>query len=104
MNTAGVAHVSGVSGHAPGLNLGSMHLPLNIDPVTSIALGGLNKAPFASFLGTLDVNARGIAVFGANSPFDPALAGVVFTFAYLTLDATGSLSFASRANFVGIDL
>jgi hypothetical protein len=95
--------LAGVSGHAPGLKLGAMHLPLNLDPVTNVALGGLNRAPFAAFFGTLDANAQGIAVFGAPGPLDPALAGAVFTFAYLTVDASGSLSSVSGANFVGID-
>lgn len=54
----------GGSGTAPGTTLSpTVQLPLNVDALTNVALGGLNGPIFGQFLGVLDAEGRAQATF-----------------------------------------
>ena len=62
---------------------GGKILPLNWDALTDLLLACLGTPVCQNFLGTLDQNGHGAAVFDTLGPLDPVLIGETLHFAYL---------------------
>ncbi len=100
---AGTAHANrlywifgSVTGTSPGVNLLGVHIPLNPDPYTDIAIGAVNTTVWTNFKGTLDAN--GLATASFNVPANqPIPSGFTFHHAYVVYDASGKLYMASNA-------
>ncbi len=73
-----------------------MHIPLNPDPYTVVAMAAVNTTVFTNFKGTLDANGLATASFNVppNLPFPP---GFTFHHAYVVYDASGKFYMASNA-------
>ena len=84
------------TGTRPGVDLLGVHIPLNPDLYTIIAMGAVNGKEFTKFRGTLDANGLAAASFNVppNLPFPP---GFTFHHAYVVYDATGRFYMASNA-------
>jgi hypothetical protein len=91
---AGRPYVLGgsASGTFPGLDLGSVVVPLNLDGFLLATLAG--GPPFTGFLGVLDGNGRAAASLSVPGPLPAQLAGLTFDFAYVVANP---LYFASNA-------
>ena len=83
-----------VSGTQPGTQIGAITLPLNWDFITNFALLNVNTPAFTNFLGALDGNGDAVATFNVPVISDPAVIGLTFDFAWLTLNP---IDFASNA-------
>ena len=100
---AGKAHANrlywifgSVSGTTPGVNLLGVHIPLNPDLYTSVAMSAVNSTVFTRFKGTLDVN--GLATASFNVPANlPVTSGFTFHHAYVVYDASRQFYMASNA-------
>ncbi len=75
--------LAGVSGTAPGFQFGKVHVDLNYDAITQLALGLLPFLP--GFLGTLDANGRANATVDLDPGTDPAFAGMTLNLVAVTL-------------------
>jgi hypothetical protein len=85
-----------VTGTTPGVNLLGVHIPLNPDLYTDIAMVHVNTTAFTKFMGTLDAN--GLATASFNVPANvQAPSGFTFHHAYVVYDASGKLYMASNA-------
>jgi hypothetical protein len=85
-----------VSGTSPGVNLLGVHIPLNPDAYTNLAMSCVNKSVFANFRGTLDGN--GFAVASLNVPPNlPIPIGTTLYHACVVYDASGVFHMASNA-------
>jgi hypothetical protein len=100
---AGKAHANrlywifgSVTGTTPGVNLLGVHVPLNPDLYTDVAMGAVNTTVFAKFRGTLDGNGLATASFRVPSNL-PLPAGFTFHHAYVVYDASGKFYMASNA-------
>ena len=82
------------SGTNPGIDVLGVHIPINPDLYTIIAMGAVNGKEFTNFRGTLDANGLAKASFNlpANIPF-----GFTFHHAYVVYDASGRFYMASNA-------
>ncbi|MBM3975996.1 MAG: hypothetical protein FJ299_03270 [Planctomycetes bacterium] len=76
-----------LSGVAPGLDLGAVHLPLNVDAWTLVTVTQPNQGPFGATLGVLDALGRAGATLSLPPLSDPSLVGVQANHAYVVLDA-----------------
>ena len=79
---AGKAHANrlywifgSMTGTSPGINLLGVHIPLNPDLYTDLAMGAVNGKEFTNFRGTLDANGLAIASFNVPSQL-AAAAGI----------------------------
>ena len=80
----------------PGIDLLGVHIPLNPDLYTAVAMQAVNGKEFANFRGTLDVN--GLATASFNVPANlPLPSGFTFHHAYVVYDASGKFYLASNA-------
>ena len=80
---AGRVHLllASFSGTEPGTTLpGGLHLPLNLDGLTTLALQPSSAGIFSGFVGTLDANGESQAQL--SPPATPSLAGLQLYFAY----------------------
>ena len=85
-----------VTGTRPGITLLGVHIPLNPDLYTIIAMGAVNGKEFTKFRGTLDAN--GLATASFNVPANlPLPSGFRFYHAYVVYDASGKIYMASNA-------
>ena len=85
-----------MTGTNPGVNLLGVHIPLNPDPYTDVAIATVNTTVFTNFRGTLDSN--GLATGSFNVPATlPLPAGFTFHHAYVVYDASGKFYMASNA-------
>jgi hypothetical protein len=100
---AGKAHANrlywifgSVTGTSPGVNLLGVHIPLNPDLYSNVAMANVNTTVFTKFRGSLDANGLATASFvvPANLPLP---AGFTFHHAYVVYDASGRLYMASNA-------
>jgi hypothetical protein len=82
------------TGTRPGIDLLGVHIPLNPDLYTIIAMGAVNGREFTNFRGTLDAN--GLATASVNIPANLAF-GFTFHHAYVVYDASGKIHMASNA-------
>ena len=77
-----------VSGTTPGVSLLGVHIPLNPDLYTDVAMAHVNTTAFTKFRGTLDAN--GLATASFNVPANlPVASGFTFHHAYVVYDASG---------------
>jgi len=92
---AGAAHAhspyfvtASASGFVPGAPYQNDVIPISIDWFTGILMASLNTPFFTGFLGDLDGDGNGSAVFDLSqfAPFDPGLAGLRVTFAAYAWD------------------
>ena len=100
---AGVKHkgnaylVAGsVTGTAPGVTLGGIHVPLNVDLVTNLTIALANTPTFQKTRGTLDADGRALATINVPSGLTAAV-GLSLHFAYLVADSSNNLVLASNA-------
>jgi len=84
---------AGASGSSPGTPLGTVTVPINIDPVTLIVYQLVNTSFFANFAANLD--GQGTAMATLNVPANLAVSakGTDLTFAFVLADR---VDFASR--------
>lgn len=61
---------------SPGLDIGSVHLPLTYDGVFEASLVLANTSLLQNSLGTLDATGSAVITIDTGGPFDPALAGI----------------------------
>ena len=82
-----------ITGTHPGVTLAGVHIPLNPDAYTDLALANVTAAPFKNFRGTLSSAGSAIA-----SLVVPTLSGGAFTVyhAYLVYDTNGTFYVASN--------
>jgi hypothetical protein len=100
---AGKAHANrlywmfgSITGTVPGVNVLGVHVPLNPDLYTNVALSAVNTTVFTNFRGKLDANGRASASF--NLPANvPLPSGFTFHHAYVVYDASGKIHMASNA-------
>jgi hypothetical protein len=59
------------SGFQPGLSLGNVHIPLNVDWFTLLNGNAMNSVPFVNFFGVLDGNGDGTASWTAMPQMPP---------------------------------
>jgi hypothetical protein len=83
------------TGTRPSIDLRGLHIPLNPDLYTIVAMGAVNSKEFTNFRGTLDANGLATASFNvpAKMPFP---LGYTLFHAYVLYDARG-IYFASNA-------
>jgi FG-GAP-like repeat/FG-GAP repeat len=95
--------LASASGSSPGIDVpaaagGAVHLPLNLDALTSVALPLANTQLFQGFIGQLDADGEGLAVFSLPAGLaPPSLAGLTFTFAAITTGPSGGVRYATHA-------
>lgn len=106
---AGAAHagqtyllLGSFAGAAPGLQLGTVRLPLNFEPLYfAHTLSSPNRWPLVDSLGTLDAAGQAEAAFDIRQhAIPPALAGLVIHHAFIVLDPIVGPAFASNAERV----
>lgn len=91
-----------LAGHQPGLPLGPLTLPLNLDALTYVALAAFDTWPLSGFIGQTDALGRRSATLTTDPLWlPPVLAGFTFTCAALQFDATGV---TAVSNAVGLTL
>lgn len=93
---------SGLSGTWPGFTLSGVHVPLNLDGWTWIALTLANTPVMQQFMGTLDAQGNASATFHAPGPLPIESIGLVFWFTFVVTDNPGAppVSFASNPLYV----
>lgn len=98
-NMAGAIYVmvGSLSGTAPGVSLGSVHVPLNPDSYTEFSLSG-DPTFFAGFVGALDANGRANALW--QLPAGLPLPALQLHHAFVALDSQGAILSASNAAVV----
>jgi len=77
-----------LSGTTPGLMLGSLRLPLNVDAYFSLLLTAPNTPLLFPSLGQLDASGNATAKFTAVPQIPPSLVGSTFQHAYVVLSQT----------------
>ncbi len=84
---------AGASGSSPGTQLGTITVPINIDPVTYVVYQLVNTSFFANFAATLDTQGAGIATLNVPPSLAASAKGTDLTFAFVLADR---VDFASR--------
>ena len=85
------------SGTTPGLQLGAFNLPINPDFVTLFSLTHANSAVYPGSFGLTDGLGLGSAALVAAPGTSPSLAGLTLHHAYVRLDSSLQVDFASNA-------
>ena len=100
---AGKAHANrlywifgSVTGTSPGINLLGVHIPLNPDPYTDIALVSVNTSVFTNFQGTLDANGLATALFNVPGNLSIPSSGLTLHHAYVVYNTSGTFHMASN--------
>ena len=100
---AGKAHANrlywifgSITGTKPGVNLLGVHIPLNPDLYTDVAMVNVNSTVWTKFKGSLDSNGLATALFKVPANL-PLPSGFTFHHAYVVYDASGKLFMASNA-------
>ena len=87
--------IGSASGTSPGLLLApGVTLPLNFDGYLNFSVNFANVTPFSNTLGVLDGSGQASASWGLPAGWDPSLAGLQLSHAFITLSP---LDFASEA-------
>ena len=73
-----------LSGTTPGLSLGNVVLPLNLDAVTGMLLAGIGSPALPGFLGVLSADGDAFAALDTTVVVPAALLGLTLDFAWLT--------------------
>ena len=90
----------GVTGAAPGLSLGTTHVPLNADAMTEFGLLNANTPIAPGLIGRLDANGQARAGLSIPALVAPATVGLRWTFAGVILDPQGGLTATPPAQLV----
>ncbi|QDU66922.1 PQQ-binding-like beta-propeller repeat protein [Engelhardtia mirabilis] len=85
------------TGTSPGIALGGLVLPLEVDAYLLAMLTGPNQAPFVGTLGLLDAEGDAWARIDVPTGLDPSLAGLVLHHAFVELDSGFAPVFTSEA-------
>jgi hypothetical protein len=100
---AGKAHANrlywifgSITGTQPGVNLLGVHIPLNPDLYTNVAMAAVNTNVFTKFRGALDAKGLATALFRVPANL-PLPWGFTFHHAYVVYDASGKFYMASNA-------
>lgn len=94
--------IGSLSGIAPGINLGTVTLPLNFDSYMLSTLNNPNRLPLTNSVGVLDGNGAAVAAFGLPAGFSLIAPSAVFDHAFLLVPAP-TFDFASNAVVIRID-
>ncbi|MCZ6596184.1 MAG: hypothetical protein O7B99_00940 [Planctomycetota bacterium] len=95
--------IGSLQGTSPGYPLHSIVVPLNYDPVWGLfTVNNPNTGPLVDTYGQLDYWDQAFAGIQLPTGLDPSLVGLHLDHAFITLDATGTATFAS--NPVPLDL
>jgi hypothetical protein len=86
--------VGTASGTMPGVPLGAVTLPINLDAVTFFVLENTNMPSFANFFGSTGPTGEASASIALPALGNPSVVGVVLHFAYLLINP---IDFASNA-------
>ena len=78
--------VAGMSGTSPGLQVGSLTIPVNFDAMSQLGLAALNTPVFHGFLGNLDALGRGASSFELPAAVAGALKGRTLVFSSVLID------------------
>ena len=84
-----------ITGESPGVNVAGLHVPLNADAYTQVAIGLSNSSILPGFLGTLDNQGKATASVALPTGLG-SLAGLTLHHAFVAFDQ-GKLSIASNA-------
>ena len=76
-----------LTGTSPGLPLGAVTIPLNLDPWFNFTLSKPGQPPLSGTLGFLDSEGAGNAAITLPAGTDPALAGLLLHHSLVTIDA-----------------
>jgi hypothetical protein len=85
-----------VTGTIPGITLNGIHIPLNVDPYTSITIGSAVPPIFVRFRGVLGRSGQATASFHVPAGL-PVLPSVTLHHAYLVFDRSGGFHMASNS-------
>lgn len=91
------------SGSEPGLPLGSVTLPLNVDAYLLVTLQHANQPPLSNSAGRLDAEGRATASFGLPPATDASLAGLLLHHAFGIL-GEGPEPLVAASNPVAVSL
>ncbi|MBL8750548.1 MAG: hypothetical protein JNK78_15420 [Planctomycetes bacterium] len=86
-----------MSGTSPGTPLGSVVLPLVVDPFFGMVVSAFGQPHLAGFLGTFNADGNAYATFDTLIPMPAALVGLDLDFAYVTLSPIDAVSETARA-------
>jgi len=86
------AILGSITGTAPGVQIGSVVLPLNVDGFFSTVVSQLGSAGLPGFLGTLNADGNAYAQFDTQIPVPSFLLGLEIDFAYITLSPYDAVS------------
>ncbi|MDF1798495.1 MAG: PQQ-dependent sugar dehydrogenase [Planctomycetota bacterium] len=84
------------SGIFPGVDLGSVSIPLNLDLWFLVTAGSPSLTIFQGFTGLLDVNGTAVVPLTIPAGVFLGLEGANLNFAYVTSAGTGTVDFASN--------
>ena len=87
--------LAGSLGTDPGFDIGSVHVPLNVDSWLLTNLSLANTALYNNTFGLLDSQGKSGAAFSVPAIGDPAFVGLEFYHAFVVFDA-GQVSMASN--------
>lgn len=90
------ALLASLSGTSPGVAIGTTHLPLNPDGFMGIIATDLGSPNLPGFLGVLDQDGHGTAVFDTFIQVPAGLLGLNLDFAYLTYNPFDAASEPAR--------
>ena len=100
---AGPAHASelyftllSAAGTFPGVDLGSVIIPLNFDGLFLLPLTSPSLGMFAGFSGMLDSSGEGPVAFGIPPATYSGFAGITLNFAYVASSGAGTIDFVSN--------
>ncbi len=88
------------TGTSPGIDFGSVNLPLNFDAYFNLTLQKPFLGIFGSFVGFLGADGTGQASLDLPSGVDPSLVGLELRHAFTTAAVIGTVDFASNAESV----
>lgn len=86
------AILGSITGTAPGVAIGSVVLPLNVDGFFSTVVSQLGSSALPGFLGTLNADGNAYAQFDTQIPVPSFLLGLEIDFAYITLSPYDAVS------------
>jgi hypothetical protein len=87
--------LAGALGTDPGFDMGSVHVPLNVDSWLFTSLSLANTALYNNTFGILNSEGKSGAAFSVPVIGDPAFVGLAFYHAFVVFDA-GQISMASN--------
>lgn len=90
------AILGSLSGTTPGVQIGSVVMPLNVDGFFNTVVTQLGSSALPGFLGTLNADGNAFAQFDTQIPVPAFLLGIEIDFAYITLSPFDAVSEPAR--------